>query len=196
MLATARVQSPPGTDCSLIPSRYIHFGRVLPRGLRAMIAESPSPENLDPSCWQCGAPANPAHAYKLLLFAASHLDLDPLGFPVERKANLDEVTVAVPRCRLCRERNWFSVIVLLGSAILGAIIVTLLRNMLCPNAAPPRWLHVHQGIGDLSTGIGLVGGFFIGLSAIVLQARASGLRSFGSYPPLSALRQLGWQHVE
>jgi hypothetical protein len=165
--------------------------------LLAMIAEPPSPENLDLACWQCGAPANPAHAHKVPLFAASHFDLDPLGFPVERKANLDKVTVAVPRCRLCRERNWFSVIILLGCAILGAIIVTLLRNMFWPNVAPPRWLHVaHQGIGDLSTGIGLVGGFVIGLLAIVLQARASGLRSLGSYPPLSALRQLGWQHAE
>jgi hypothetical protein len=165
--------------------------------LRAMTEEPPSPDNLDAACWQCGAPASPAHAYKTHLFAASQLDLDSLGFPVERKANLDKVTVAVPRCRLCRERNWFSVIILLGCAILGAIIVLLLGNLFWPNAAPPRWLHAaHEGSGDLSTGLGLVGGFFIGLLAIVLQARASGLRSLGSYPPLFALRQLGWQHAE
>jgi hypothetical protein len=159
-----------------------------------MIEEPPQPDHSGgATCWQCGAPANPKHAFRFRLVAAPQQQvLDPLGFPVEREGNVDRVIVAVPRCRSCRERGWLAVVIALGATIVGAIVVLLVRSLVWPSS-----LYVaHEGVGDLAIIIGAVLGFLIGLLCNVLRNRASGLRSLGSYPPLFALRQLGWHYAE
>jgi hypothetical protein len=162
-----------------------------------MIEEPPSPDHFDAACWQCGAPARPGDAFKFRLLAASQPALDPLGFPVKRNAATDQVTVVVPRCRKCRERFWLALVIVFCATIAGAILAAILRHLVWPNGESPNSLRIaHPGGGDLTTIVGIVLGFLVGLLCNILRDRAASLRSLGSYPPLFALRQLGWQHAE
>ena len=154
-----------------------------------------SHDTTDAACWQCGASAGAECAYTLVLVAHPGRGLDALGFPVERGARLDRVSVRVPRCARCRSRNRLSVMICFGGAIAGAIVFTILQSRFWPQIEKPTWLSVsHEGVGGTTTWIGAVAGFVVAILGVALHRRLSGFRSLNSYPPVVMLRQAGWHY--
>jgi len=149
----------------------------------------------DATCWQCGAPADAACSYALLLVADARGGLSALGYSVDRGKREDKVRVRVPRCRNCRGRNRRSAMITLGGMAVGALVAPIVQSRFWPQTETSAWLQVsHEGIGGTANGIGLVVGFVAAMLGIALHRRLSGLRSLGTYPPVIFLLHAGWHY--
>jgi len=143
-------------------------------------------------CWQCGAPARRASAYRLKLVAASRHGLDAPGFLVRRGDREDEVEVRVPRCVECRLHNRLSIFIIFATALAGAIIAPMVQSALWPGI---RAVAFHQPDGHgVAPAIGIIVGFVAASLGIALHDWLAGRRTLTSYPPVVVLRQRGWHY--
>lgn len=164
-----------------------------------MADPTPSIETADAACWQCGAPASAKYAYGIQLVANPRRALDAFGYPVERGRWQDMLKVRVPRCANCRYRNRLSAVIVLGSAIVGAIVAPIVPSSYWPQIHMPAWLFPnisHEGTGDAATGIGIVLGLAAGMLGVALHRRLSGFRSLNTCPPVVRLRRAGWYYPD
>lgn len=149
----------------------------------------------DTTCWQCGAPADPASAYVLRLFAASERQLDARGCDVTRGGHEDCVRVSVPRCRACRARGRRGVATVLGGAAVGGLIGAALPSALWSGRDAPAWL-LARGSGALDTaaGVGVLMGLVVAMIWVGMRRRKSGRRRLDSYPAARMLMRAGWHY--
>lgn len=125
-------------------------------------------------CWYCGAPADPACAGEVSLYAEAVENMDGQGYPVVRVRCLDHVHVNVPRCEACRDRHKSVGCLMLLGVWIGCMVGFSLGG----------WMTVV--------------GFFLGLLMVgfghYLCDRLSGRKPFLTpYPPIQRLHRAGWK---
>jgi len=125
-------------------------------------------------CWQCGAPANPACANTLTLYAKSREHKEGQGYRMVRGRWQDSVHVSIPRCEACRERQRL-VKFLVPVDVVGSVL-----GIPIPLGG---WMPV---VGCLLGIVTIVGGH-------ILYERLSGRRWPDLYPPLKRLYKAGWR---
>ena len=132
----------------------------------------PMPDVDEAVCWQCGAPANPACTQTMTLYAKSREHKDGQGYPVVRGRWQDSVSISIPRCEACRDRQRLVQFLML----VGLMISTVLGFSL------GGWMPV----------VGFLGGAVTVILGSILYERHSGRRTWlDTYPPLKRLHQAG-----
>lgn len=141
------------------------------------MAESTS--DLDEAvCRYCGAPANPAFAHNVSLYANSREHLDGQGFPVERGRGIDYVHVKIPRCAACCDRQILAPWLIMGGAVVGLVFGSELGSVVGLN---PLMSVVGAVIGLVTVGYGRV------------RCERLSRRRSTPYPPVERLHQAGWR---
>ncbi len=147
------------------------------------------------ACWRCDAPVGDTPPKVISLYAASRRQLAAFGYPVTRGRGRDKVRIAVPKCARCRAHTTMSIVVVLGGALAGAIVATVVQSWAWPVLDPPTWVTTAGGsAGTPSGGVGAVLGFAAAAVGVAVYRRRAGLRSLNDYPAVVRLRRAGWQY--
>ena len=101
----------------------------------------------------------------------------------------------MPQCARCRAHTNLSIAIVLGGALAGAIVVTVVQSLVWPELDPPTWV---SGAGDSggtpAGGVGAVLGFAAAALGVAVYRRRARLRSLNDYPAVVRLRRAGWQY--
>jgi hypothetical protein len=144
-------------------------------------------------CWFCRAAADPAALHTARLYAPTTPRLDSLGYAIRQRADVTEVAVPVPRCRDCRARMRSAVVTVFAWSIGGLILVPVLWAHFGGQGGARPWWSGGEDADHLMVGAGAVLGFVGAVIAIAVNRRRLGLRALNDFPPLAALRGIGWQ---
>ncbi len=146
---------------------------------------SDPPSDVDEAvCWQCGAPADPACAETLTLYAKSREHRDGQGYPVGRGRWNDQVRVSIPRCEACRNRLRLVGFLTLAGLAIGLVLGGVLGYVLGIPFPLRGWMPA----------VGFLMGWVAVMLGSALYDQLSGRRTlFHSYPALKRLRQAGWR---
>jgi hypothetical protein len=90
--------------------------------VRCQAISDPTWEKNEAVCWQCGAPADPARARTVHLYAQPIEHQDGQGYPVVRHWWHHVVRVSIPRCEACRNQNWLAVFLMPTSFMVGCAL--------------------------------------------------------------------------
>jgi hypothetical protein len=144
-------------------------------------------------CWRCGGAADPRCAFKANLVAARSRGLDPLGHEVKGTRQEARIRVLVPRCRSCRARSWMDTATFLLCAAMGAALFDGTWWWTGPGSGrEPPFVVVDE---QLTMWLLCFAGVFAGaLFAVVpiSRRRQPDTRGYNDFPPIAALRALGW----
>jgi hypothetical protein len=144
-------------------------------------------------CWRCGGAANPRCVFKADLVAASARGLDPLGYDVRTTKQEMRIRVPVPRCSACRFRSRTETATFLLCGAAGAALVDGTWWWMGPGSGrEPPFVLVDE---ELTLWLlGFAGVFAGALFAVLLISlhRQADARSYNDFPPIAALRTLGW----